>query len=222
MLIGPPAVGKSFWVKKYAPEAIVINRDDIVEKQAEAVGCTYNNSFIFPPDDAKIGDTVLGFEQYGKVVASELEWRETEFEVNQKIHNASTKELMQKIEHASTLKKDIVIDMTNLTVKNREFSLEKFGNDFFKIAVVFNFNSPELIAAIKNNSKKRSEELRKLGKEKTIPDATYDKMINTYEPPSESEGFDKIIKYDNSEYLLGLSNIREFIKKTLKNHLIID
>jgi tRNA uridine 5-carbamoylmethylation protein Kti12 len=47
---------------------------------------------------------------------------------------------------------------------------------------------------LKSQSARRSQErFKQTGKRKTIPPEAFDRMIGGYEPPSEDEGWDKII-----------------------------
>jgi predicted AAA+ superfamily ATPase len=50
VLVGPPSVGKSTWIKGTFEEApYIINRDDIVEQVASEYGWTYDDLFVSPP-----------------------------------------------------------------------------------------------------------------------------------------------------------------------------
>ena len=44
-LIGPPASGKSTWTSKYGNGAIVISRDDIVDRLRKGTGMSYSDTF---------------------------------------------------------------------------------------------------------------------------------------------------------------------------------
>jgi predicted kinase len=44
-LIGPPNSGKSTWVKKNAPDAVIISSDQYIERRAEELGKTYGEVF---------------------------------------------------------------------------------------------------------------------------------------------------------------------------------
>lgn len=46
-------------------------------------------------------------------------------------------------------------------------------------------------------NKKRSDELKKIGKSKTIPDHVYDSMFSRFEDVTKEEGFDDIEYIDN-------------------------
>ena len=49
ILIGPPSVGKSTWIKNNLSDKnpYIINRDDLVEKIAEEIELTYDDLFVF-------------------------------------------------------------------------------------------------------------------------------------------------------------------------------
>lgn len=65
VLVGPPSVGKSTWVANMFREPpYIIDRDSIVEQVAESRGWTYDDMFVTPPVDAKIGEFD---EKYGYV-----------------------------------------------------------------------------------------------------------------------------------------------------------
>ena len=110
---------------------------------------------------------------------------------------------------------DVVLDMTNMDKASRAIYTPMF-RDHRKVAVVFNFNGDELIAALKKNAEKRAAELAKLGKTKTISGDVIDRMVAAYEPPEATEGFDDIVFYDNSSHLLGLETIRAFARRIIR------
>lgn len=220
ILVGPPAVGKSTWVQKNAPNAMVVNRDDIVDGIASHYGLSYDEAFIAPPDQDKVsdGDVVSGFEKYGSVVKSDLDFREWDFTTPKLIQDKASDMLDKKLNRLSSHSFDVVVDMTNMTKEYRANALKYFGDQFHKVAVVFNFSSPKLIDAIKANVKKRNAELKKIGKGKSIPEEAIDRMVDSYEAPDRSEGFDEISNYDNSKFLLKQKTkgeIQEIVKKFL-------
>jgi len=45
ILVGPPAIGKSTWVSFNAPDAYVINRDEVVDQVREPHGLRYSEMF---------------------------------------------------------------------------------------------------------------------------------------------------------------------------------
>ena len=51
VLVGPPAVGKSTWIKStfQKNDPYIINRDAIVEEVASQMGMTYDDMFSAPP-----------------------------------------------------------------------------------------------------------------------------------------------------------------------------
>ena len=52
-MIGPPGVGKSYYVRKNLPNTTIISRDDVREKHADLNGIKYNDLFN---DDPKISE----------------------------------------------------------------------------------------------------------------------------------------------------------------------
>jgi len=73
-LIGPPAVGKSTWVKKYLPNVKIINMDDIVEEVAKEKGIgTYDDMFNKPPSDLIPPDILPNKDTYLKAESGDVE-----------------------------------------------------------------------------------------------------------------------------------------------------
>ena len=102
-------------------------------------------------------------------------------EVNQKQVDS---ELRRKLQESSQLNEDVIIDMTNITVKRRRKTLQYFNN-YTKIAIVFpHLNEDEII---------RRNQFRLITEKKSIPFGVIKNMILTYEKPTYDEGFDDII-----------------------------
>ena len=113
------------------------------------------------------------------------------------------------IEEAIKSNKDIIIDMMSLTKGSRDGQRRKIvsiieGGDedladptsvskyYNQKAIVFTGEdgySPELIDKIKEVNRIREEEMKIIGKSKTIPARVFN---NPFEKPTESEGFDSI------------------------------
>ena len=206
VLVGPPSVGKSTWIKNTFKETpFIISRDDIVDKVAETYGWTYDDMFATPPEDANIGDSD---EKYGNVVEPPpwMTWAKSAFdkvlEANAKVQDLFN----QRNADAKTAKENIVIDMTNMNAGARKRALDSVSSDdaVEKIAVVFEFEGSEEI--IKKVALKRAEAAKRMGKSKTIPPAVFDRMFSSFEKPTSKEGFDKIVSVDNREILAGLAN----------------
>jgi predicted kinase len=81
--------------------------------------------------------------------------------------------------------KNIVIDRTNMTIRNRTYFLNSVGKKYEKIAVVFKWDKDTFL--------KRTEK-RKREEGKTISLELWEKFCSIYEEPTIEEGFDKIIK----------------------------
>lgn len=82
-------------------------------------------------------------------------------------------------------KRNVIIDMTNLSPRTRARNLNYFSKDYYKVAVVFPI-LPDL--EYQRRNKKRVEE-----ENKDIPMAIINNMMSSYEIPTKPEGFDEII-----------------------------
>lgn len=80
--------------------------------------------------------------------------------------------------------KSLVIDKTNLSSKTRRKLLNRVPADYYKIAVLFNWDKKVLL---ERNIKREAEE------GKFIPLKVIDDMLDSYVPIKDDEGFDKII-----------------------------
>lgn len=197
VLVGPPSVGKSTWIKSNFPDAYVINRDQIVDDVATKYGWTYDDVFMTPPSDAKIGDID---DKFGEVIEPPkwMTWAKTIYD---KVFNANgevQKLMNDRVSNAKSSGKDIIVDMTNMNAgsrKNAMKAIEGNEDDYYKIAVDFKFKGGEDL--IKKMAIKRAEEAKKEGKSKTIPSDVFDKMFSSYSRPTKDEGFDEIISVDN-------------------------
>lgn len=197
VLVGPPSVGKSTWIKSNFPNAYVINRDDIVEKVASKNGWTYDDMFVTPPADAKPGEAD---EKYGQVVASPewMTWAETVFDKVMSANGEVQNHFASKVKGAHPSGQDVVVDMTNMNAGSRKGALAAIeGNEgeYMTVAVDFKFAGAEEL--IKKMAAKRAEAAQRMGKSKTIPAHAFDRMFKSYEAPSKGEGFDEIISVDN-------------------------
>jgi hypothetical protein len=225
VLVGPPSVGKSTWVKQTFKdvEPYIINRDDLAEEVASQYGWTYDDMFITPPQDSVEGDTS---DKYGDVIKapSYMNWPGAPKVVYDKVVEANGK--VQKLfnERVAGAKgqDNIVVDMTNMNSGSRKSALkaiEGSESDYQKVAVVFNFKGAEDV--IKSVAQKRAEEAKKMGKSKTISAEVMDRMFKNYQEVSPEEGFDEVINRDNTEELKKLTQTNEskskkFIKKFSK------
>lgn len=225
VLVGPPSVGKSTWVKQTFKdvEPYIINRDDLAEEVASQYGWTYDDMFITPPQDSVEGDTS---DKYGDVIKapSYMNWPGAPKVVYDKVVEANGK--VQKLfnERVAGAKgqDNIVVDMTNMNSGSRKSALkaiEGSESDYQKVAVVFNFKGAEDV--IKSVAQKRAEEAKKMGKSKTISAEVMDRMFKNYQEVSPEEGFDEVINQDNTEELKKLTQTNEskskkFIKKFSK------
>ena len=206
VLVGPPSVGKSTWIANtFKDEPYVINRDDIVNQIAKGMRMTYDEMFMSPPSNAKIGDLD---PKYGKVVASPsfMTWQPLSYENIKNANDTINHLLKEKFANAVGSGLDIVVDMTNMTARARQSALEAVKGheaEYHKVAVVFPFRGAEHI--IKKVSAMRAEKEKQMGGSKTIPETAFDRMFSSFQEVSSNEGFDEIIQYDNRELLSKLA-----------------
>lgn len=173
ILIGPPAVGKSTWIKKTfgSDQPYVISRDEIVDIVAEEIGVTYNDMFNSKEEKVK--------------------------QANKKVD----KIVSENIQNAKYSGKDIVVDMTNLTFSRRmsnSRAIEGVEDKYKKVAVLFNFNDKELLF---NTAKKRAALISASGKTKTITMGVLSSMINSFQDIVPDEKFDEVLEVDTTEDL---------------------
>ena len=206
ILVGPPSIGKSTWIETNAPEAYVINRDDIVTRVAGEFGMTYDDLFVSPNQELPEGHVD---QNYGEVIARpEYLPSFLPDKVWSNVTHANgqvAEELAADFPAAIKSGQDIVIDMTNMSVGARKAQLDNFSSvldEYKKVAVVFNFEGSDVQQALKKIAGSRAEEIRASGGSKTIPDTAFDRMFASYEPPSASEGFDEVISVDDRERIL--------------------
>jgi len=207
VLVGPPSIGKSTWIKNTFEEApYIINRDDIAESVASEYGWTYDDMFSSPPPGSTVGEKD---SKYGKVIESPswMTWQPLSFDKVIEANNKVQDLFSQKVAGAVPSGLDIVIDMTNMNSGARARALESVEGreeEYEKIAVDFKFEgAEELIKKVAHN---RTETAKRMGKSKTIPPAAFDRMFKAYEKPSPAEGFDQIVDVDNRDLLKDLAN----------------
>jgi hypothetical protein len=204
VLVGPPAIGKTTWIERNAPDAYVVNRDDIVNQVAGGLGLTYDDMFANPDQDLEIGHKD---PKYGEVIPKpdylpdylpEKLWSK----VTQANGDVFEK-LNQRFAGAGNIDRDVVVDMTNMDVENRKMAFDAIGpTNHKKIAVVFNFQGSDVQKAIMRLAQKRAEEIKAKGGSKTIPEVAFQRMFDAFEPPTAAEGFEEIISIDDRQRLL--------------------
>lgn len=214
VLVGPPSVGKSTFIKNNPSfkNVHIISRDDIVVQVAKKFGLTYDDLFLYPPQDSKLGEKVKGMESFGAVVDNTHPTMKDNFPMAYenilKINSIVDDAVSSKFSNAIETKKDIVVDMTNMTAKSREINLKPLeGHDIKKVAIIFNFQDKDALDIISRLSQRRGEEIKKQGGSKTISKEIIQRIINSYEEISPAENYDKII---NINTLNNLRTISEY------------
>lgn len=100
-------------------------------------------------------------------------------------HKLVDKVLAERLTESNSTKTSTIVDMTNMTVKRRAQTLRYFDDSFYKVVVVFPILSDEEYQ--KRNIDRNAKE------NKWIPPSVIKSMIDSYQEPTTSEGFDNII-----------------------------
>ncbi len=101
--------------------------------------------------------------------------------------DAATQESNSIFEKALKNNLSIVVDKTNLSIKSRKKWLQRCGDRYNKIAVIFEVDDHTICNRLEQRSKQSG---------KTIRPQIFIDMKKRYQPPSLGEGFDQIIKVD--------------------------
>jgi predicted kinase len=201
VLVGPPAVGKSTFIKsKFPPgDVFLVSRDDIVDDVAGSLGMTYDDMFEMPPESSAIGSMVPGKEKFGVVLAAPqwMRWTTKVYSKIQEANNSINGRLEERFKRAVDSGKHVVVDMTNMTVGARRGALKYIhGKDFFRRAVVFTLQEsdiPELLRRMRS----RSDQIKANGGSKTIGDDVVARMIKSFQKIGPEEGFDKVDTFNS-------------------------
>ena len=94
--------------------------------------------------------------------------------------------LLKTILDANSNRDNVILDMTNLSVKVRRRNLSYFSDDYTKIAIAFPVLSKDEYD-VRNN-------FRRVNENKYIPNGVLSTMIKSYVIPTYDEGFDVIVK----------------------------
>jgi predicted kinase len=94
-------------------------------------------------------------------------------------------ELQRQLEEYSSDRKNVIINMTNMTSKRRQYNLDNFDEKYTKVAIIFPILEWEEYQE-RNEKRKREEN-------KWIPEHVIKRMISSYQPIRDEEGFDRVI-----------------------------
>ena len=232
MLIGPPSIGKSTWIRENVPDAFIISSDETVEAAAKSAGFTYDDLFAGYPTEEQLnmpkldqdgnpmidkntGKPILkGYvhPKYGPIADQQIGWKSFKPDAFQ-FTNAAEKKADDELERLKTIAtqsgKPIVVDMTNTSAHIRKMVMDQInpGSEFIKVGVIFEFAGAE--EDIKHLARTRNTLRQLQGKgPKTIPDGAYDRIMGGYQAPEEGE-FDQVVIVDNR------GKVKDFINYNL-------
>lgn len=199
VLVGPPAVGKSHWVRQNftQDQSYIISRDDIVESVALENSLTYDDMFSLPDKGIQLGYL---HPQFGTVeISTSNGYKNSNGYVWSKISllNLKVNQLLRARISGAWGHSNIISDLTNMTRAARRKALvavSKMPSSYNKVAVKFDFIP--YLDDLKRVSNLRSIAALELGRPKTVSTTVIDQMVNNYSPPLLNEGFDSIITVD--------------------------
>jgi len=125
---------------------------------------------------------VISRDEIVMEVAGTTDYNKAFEQVDQKLVD---RVLAERLAEANSTKTSTIVDMTNMTVKRRSQTLRYFSDDFYKISVVFPILSSE--------EYERRNILRNSQENKWIPPHVIQSMIDSYQAPTQEEGFHQII-----------------------------
>jgi len=105
-------------------------------------------------------------------------WKEADWKL---INKTLKSEILESYKNRD----NVVFDLTNLTHKRRRSNLSNFSKDYYKIAVIFPILSDN--EYLYRNSKRNDEE------NKNMSMHVIRRMISSYQPIRDNEGFDRVI-----------------------------
>lgn len=237
VLIGPPAVGKTSWIKENIKESkIVISKDDIIENDIFPKYKLANKDiFKVPTKGLEVGDEHPSKKKLGKVISYKRFSRSKGKEVEEKAFknaHAAGQELNQiydsKIKKAIASNiENIIIDAIHMSRSTRASTIDLVRDDkqFNIIGVVFPHKGYE--RQIFNSAELRAKDfLERFGSEfdRGVSWDDYEEIYRNFEEPSKSEGFDQLvtanIRFKKTDKDLGI-NISEtdnekFVRHTKK------
>lgn len=212
MLVGLPSTGKTTYIENELggiDKNFILSNDSVREKIAFKHGFTYDDTFARVPEDLLVGDYLDGKESYGPIIEvispydkeTKIKAFERIWETNKDIASVFEKgKEMANYVYNNNLQ-NIVIDMTNMSINDRERILKDIGIEKKDVEIINfmpNANIEEFCKDVKALANLRAIELQKEGIYKTIPEEAFDRMLSIYQKPDYSEGFKLITQIDNS------------------------
>ena len=106
MLIGPPSIGKSTWIRENVPNAFVISSDETVESAAKKHGFTYDDLFAGYPTEAEIAANYT-HPKYGPIGDQQIGWKSFKPKAFQ-LTNTAEKEVVRMVTGVSIIAMGVV------------------------------------------------------------------------------------------------------------------
>jgi len=229
ILVGVSSTGKSTYINnelKGEEHNYIISDDNITNSVAKEINLKYSEIFIIPEEDEKIGEINSRYGEIIKIKKEEAKlYKMKSTKVYKKLYLARKEEykrMEEKLKNAMNQKKPIIIDMPNLTKKDRKEIVErllKYKKDDKKInieQIVFLYGDIEIVKKI---SYIRSVKIELEGGDKVIPPEVHDYMDSIFEIPEEKEKYVNKLTIIDNEFILKRILIAEehFLKRKINN-----
>ena len=183
-LVGLPCSGKSTYVETHMSEHFVVSMDVITEAIGKIFGYSYNDMFEKPLQHRGLDQPAS--KKFGKVVPQPIEWKTW-----QPMHwdflvetDEASMIVFDLVLRNAAKRRNVVIDMTNMSVNARKRTLS-FFESFEKKAIVWK-------TSVEDSVKRSNQRYSQTGK-KYIPQDAIERMAGSYQEPSAEEGFTTII-----------------------------
>lgn len=190
VLIGPPAVGKSTWIKNtpHLQSYTVISHDDIVDRciaqynsqTSDERKLVYSDYRKVPSASEAVGTVD---PKYGTVIEVGVKKRKM-YEIINELKENVNQAFDSTWETAYKKNDNVIIDMVNMDNFAREKWIRRFSH-YYKTAVDFEFDIDQILI---------NAHEREINTGKSIPDSSIKYIASLYQEPTKDEGFDNILK----------------------------
>ena len=232
LLVGPPGMGKSFYINKLRKRYDILNRDDIVIELCERDGLTYKDMYdrpnkvfdrpnrtYFEPEESDFYEEdgkryLRNYEFLGEVIelpenSFMRRWSSEGFKKVIDLNHEVEETFNNRLEKSIKENHNIIIDLTNITKVLRRTMINSLKDNRSKykvIAIIFNEGGKDMEDLMISVNRKRDLDLIKTKREKELSDDLLKTFLKNYEDPEKEEGIDEIVHVDTKKELENFLN----------------
>ena len=232
LLVGPPGMGKSFYINKLKKKYDILNRDDIVIELCERDGLTYKDMYnrtdkvfdrtnrsYFEPKESDFYEEdgkryLRNYEFLGEVIelpenSFMRRWSSEGFKKVIDLNHEVEETFNNRLEKSIKENHNIIIDLTNITKVLRRTMINSLKDNRSKykvIAIIFNEGGKDMEDLMISVNRKRDLDLIKTKREKELSDDLLKTFLKNYEDPEKEEGIDEIVHVDTKKELENFLN----------------